>query len=174
MPSKCRLFLMRHAKSDRGDSSLRDFDRPLAPRGLHAAEAMGRYLAKRGTQLDLVICSPAVRARETLGLVRSLLPRRLEIEFCDELYLAEPSSLVARLAQIPSHQRRVLMVGHNPGLEDLISLVCDGGKGRALERLAQGFKTAALAEIELAIDDWSQLAPGSGWLRRVTAPGDLE
>ena len=175
MSNERHLFVLRHAKSGRGDSSLRDFDRPLAPRGLRDAEDIGRYLAKRDTQLDLTICSPAVRARETFGLVQSLLPQRLEIDICDDLYLADLSTLLARLAEIPSHQHGILIVGHNPGLEELISCICgDGGKDLAFERLAQGFKTAALAEVELAIDDWSQLAPGSGRLLRITTPRDLE
>jgi phosphohistidine phosphatase len=174
MPSKHHLLVLRHAKSDRGDSSLRDFDRSLAPRGLRDAEGMGRYLAKRGMQVDLVICSPAVRARETFGLVQSLLPQRLEIDLCDEFYLATPSTLLVRLAQIPSHQHGVVIVGHNPGLEDLISLLCSSGKSGALERLEQGLKTAALAEIEVTIDDWSQLSSGSGRLQRLTTPRDLE
>jgi phosphohistidine phosphatase len=174
MPEKHRLFLLRHAKSDRGDPSLADLDRPLAPRGLRSAEGMGRYLAGLGTPLDLVICSPAVRARETFGLVQSLLPQRLEIDVCDELYLADSADLLARLARTPSHQHQVLMVGHNPGFEDLISVVCEGGKDRAFERLSQGFKTAALAEIDLSIDDWSRIAPGSGKLRRITLPRDFD
>ena len=99
-----RVWLLRHAKSSWEDPGLSDVDRPLAGRGERAAERMARYLATEGIRPELVLCSPALRARQTLELVRSSLGDP-EVSIEPELYTFDPEPLVARLRSVPTRSR---------------------------------------------------------------------
>src|SRR5450631_2444347 len=118
------LTLLRHAKSS-WEEPLDDFDRPLAPRGKKAAPEIGAALAARGLRPDLILCSGALRARETLGLViEDLGAPAPEVIYDDALYMAAPGTLLKRLHGIASAPQRdaprhVMLVGHNPGFEEL-------------------------------------------------------
>ena len=111
------LALVRHAKSSWADAELADRDRPLSPRGRRAAAAVGQHLRDVGVHPDLALCSPAIRARQTLELLH--LARTTEILFEEELYGASPGDLLARLHRIPSEVSSALLVGHNPAVEQL-------------------------------------------------------
>jgi len=169
-----RLLLLRHAKSSRDDPSLEDHARPLASRGIWAAGAVGRNFGDRSVSADLVLCSSALRARETLRIVEPGLkpPRETSIE--DELYLASSTELLERLARVDGDHLSVLLIGHNPGLEDLANMLCQSGRKKARKRLAKGFPTGTLAEVDLPIRSWKQLGYATnGQLRRFTRPKDL-
>jgi phosphohistidine phosphatase len=165
------LFLMRHAKSDWKDRSLDDFDRPLAPRGRRAAPLMGRYLAAQGLIPDLVLCSPARRAVETLELLLTALASAPEISYLKTLYLAPPSRMLAVLRRQSPDRARVMLIGHNPGLHHLALELAGRQSGPAGRSLAEKFPTAALARFQVA--EWSALGQGPAKLAAFLGPRDL-
>src|SRR5262245_48170316 len=138
------LSLLRHAKSSWDDGSLQDFDRPLAKRGQSAAPRMGRFMAERGLAPQLILCSPAVRARQTLDLVLPHLSGGPTIVYEDGFYLAASSVLLARLRKVEDKVAHVLIVGHDPGIQGLALELSGSGKGEALKALGRKFPTAAL------------------------------
>lgn len=167
------LFLLRHAKSSWGIPSGSDRDRPLNRRGEAAAERMAEYLGRTGIAPDAVLCSPALRTRQTLEAVLRHIPvSSPAIE--DGLYLAGWQDLSARLALLPDGIGTVLLIGHNPGLEELALRLSDkGGDAAITARLREKYPTGALAGLNLAIDSWSDLAPGCGRLVSFVRPADL-
>src|ERR1051325_3345599 len=108
------LFLLRHAKSSWKDETLADFERPLNRRGKHAAETMGEYLKAKGVVPELILCSPAVRARETLALVTKAAKWATEVRYDQRIYEASGLRLAEVMAQIENDRKLVMMVGHNP------------------------------------------------------------
>jgi phosphohistidine phosphatase len=171
-----RLLLLRHAKSDWSGKS-QDHDRPLAPRGKKAAPQIGAYMRTKGYQPALVLCSTAVRARQTLELIVPELEDEPETRFDRALYLAEWPGLMAEIQDVPASATPLLLVGHNPGLEQLaIALALQSQSGSERERaqrLAQKFPTAALAVLDFQIPDWGELRPGTGRLSDFVQPKDL-
>lgn len=147
------LYLLRHAKSSWDDSSLTDHQRPLAPRGVHAAAAIAAYLESRNVQVDLVLCSTAVRTRQTLDLIMPALGDP-PVEFEDELYGASDDELIDRLRRVPDSARSVMAIGHNPGMHDLALRLAAAGE--RLPQLAAKFPTAALATLELGGETWAE------------------
>lgn len=168
------LLLLRHAKSSWDDPTLDDFDRPLAPRGIDAAPRVADYLQAKGLRPDLVLCSPALRARQTWSLVARTLGGAIEVKQLQGLYLGPPSRMLEALRRAPDTALRVMMVGHNPGMEHLaVALAGPRSKLKALARLRNKFPTAALAEIEFEADSWSEVDRAGGRLRRFVRPKDL-
>jgi len=168
------LLLLRHAKSDWKDRSLDDFDRPLAPRGEKAAPLMGRYLRDHGLEPDLVLCSSARRARETLDGVLTALASRPEISYLKTLYLAPPSRMLAVLRRQEPGRGRILLIAHNPGMQALALDLAGSGGGSAAagHEMAAKFPTAALARYRVAA--WDSLAPGATQLVEFVRPNDLD
>ena len=115
-----RLFVFRHAKSNWSNAYLADFDRALAPRGLRAAGVMAEHIAALDGPPALVLCSTARRAQDTLEPLRDRLPATTEVRLEDGLYGADAPDLLARLRQVPDDVASVMLVGHNPGFEDLV------------------------------------------------------
>ena len=158
-----RVYLLRHAKSSWKDRSLADRDRPLAGRGRRAARAIADHLGAEGVRPELVLCSPARRARETLERVEGALGDEVEAVFEEGLYGASGAGrgcwrAFARSPEVGS----VLVIGHNPGLEQLaLALASDGAE---LARMREKYPTAALATIDLPADRWSALERGGGEL----------
>jgi phosphohistidine phosphatase len=143
------LLLLRHAKSSWNDESLDDYERPLSDRGNRDAPRVGQLLSERDLRPDVVISSSARRARKTAQKAIRASGLDVEIQLADELYLANPAAYVEQLKQLPDHPACVMMVGHNPGMEELLL----GLTGRH-----EHFPTAALANIQLPIDRWSEVA----------------
>lgn len=166
-----RLGLLRHAKSDMDDAALRDFDRGLNERGRRGAALIGQDIAAQGIVWDAVIASPAARVRRTIeatGL--SVTP-----QFDERAYLADAATLMELLRQLEGDPANVLMVGHNPGLHELLFRLVDPAHENTLfGRAAEKFPTASFALLELAIDDWGRLAPGCGQLIHFARPRDLD
>lgn len=142
------VLILRHAKSSWANGTLADHDRPLNARGNRDAPRMGRLLRREGLLPDLIITSTARRARATAELVGAAAGYEGEIEATRDFYLAPPPAYVRRLRALPSHVGRVLVVGHNPGMEELVEVLVG-----AEER----FPTAALAQVALPIASWSEL-----------------
>ena len=149
------LLLLRHAKSSWDDASLRDFDRPLAPRGEKDAPRMGKALRERGPLPDYILSSPAARARATVEAFIKAARLDIEPEFEEGIYDASSAQLMKIVRQLPDSSSCVLMVGHNPGFEEMVSRL--SGKQ---ERMP----TAALACIELEAEKWEDVDDGEGRL----------
>ena len=167
-----QISILRHAKSDWGDAKLDDFDRPLNDRGWKAARRMGRELKHRGVEFDLVIASPAARVRETLDGLTEKLKANVEIRFEPRMYLANEETLLEIIRDLPESAHAPLLVGHNPGLHQLVLDLTRDGAERS--RIAHKFPTAALARIELPADRWRDVAQGSGKLAALILPRELD
>lgn len=164
------LFLMRHGKSSWSSDAGRDFDRPLAPRGKRDAPRMGAWLKGLGVVFSQVVSSPAKRARGTATKVAEaagLDPEAIRWE--PRIYGGEVADLLEVLADCPG-PRAVLLVGHNPGLDDLLAYLC--GVGSGLREDGKVMTTAAVARLRLP-ENWRHLAAGCGVLVAITRPADL-
>ena len=168
-----QLLLLRHAKSSWDDPALADFDRPLAPRGLKAAPRMGRELAKRDWLPNLALVSPALRTRETWRLVSAELPARVPVEFAEGLFESAAGDILAEVQQAVASADCLLVLGHNPGVEDFARrLAGPRSDAEALRKLAEKFPTGALARF-VVDDNWADLAFGTARLMHCIRPKDL-
>jgi phosphohistidine phosphatase len=165
-----RLFLLRHAKSAWDDPALRDRDRPLAPRGRKAAKRVARWAKKHGVRPQLVVCSSAVRAQQTL---QRLLPGLGEPEVWVEvtLYAAGFETLLARIRALPDEADEAMLIAHNPGLMEVLLLLAAPGELR--ERAAVNVPTGALAKLEANVERWADVAPGEARLTEFVVPREL-
>jgi phosphohistidine phosphatase len=166
-----RLYLLRHAKSSWDDPGLPDRERPLAPRGRKAAKAMADHLRHERVRPGLVLCSSASRTRETLERIAPALGEEAQIEVEDDLYGASASQLLTRLRRVPDSVASVLVIGHNPGLQELALTLAAAGD--ELPRLREKLPTGGLAVIELRRLTWSGLQPGDGELVGLVLPREL-
>lgn len=167
-----RLLLLRHAKSA-WPEGIEDHDRPLADRGRRDAPRMGAYMAKAGLQPDLALVSSARRTGETWALVEPSLTRPCPTRIVPSIYEAEPPSILAVIRHAPEEAGTLLVIGHNPGFEDLAALLAPTGEADAMSRLRMKYPTAGLAVIVLDIALWSEAAPGKGRLAAFVTPKTL-
>jgi phosphohistidine phosphatase len=166
-----RLYLLRHAKSSWDDPALADRERPLAPRGRAALRLMAGHLAREGIVPELVLCSPAQRAQETLEGIAAAIGDGADVETEEELYGASADDLLERLQKIPATVSSVMLIGHNPALVELAARLA-GDDGEGLERLERKYPTGALATLSFD-EGWVRLAPGTGRLVEFVRPKDL-
>jgi phosphohistidine phosphatase len=166
------LYLLRHLKSSWDEPGLADHDRPLAPRGRKAGKKMARHLRETGAAPDLVLCSPAVRTRETFDTIRPALDDP-DARFLPELYGASHDELLAALRGVEPGVRSILLVGHNPGLHDLAVALTGRGDEETRERLREKLPTGALATLSFRAGSWIELMPGSGELVEYVVPREL-
>jgi phosphohistidine phosphatase len=160
------LLLLRHAKSSWKDSDVDDHDRPLNKRGKKDAPRMGRLLREEDVLPDLIMASSARRCRKTAEHVIQHSGYRGETRITGELYEADASKLRAILAALPEGVQRVLLLGHNPGMEELLE---------SFAGVYTPLTTAALAQLELPIDSWSELTSQTrAELARLWQPRELE
>lgn len=168
------LLLFRHAKSELGPPGQDDHERDLAARGEVAAPRMGRLLAEAGLVPDLVLCSTARRARRTWELASAVLDAAPPVSHLRSLYMAPPQHLLQTVHRQEPAVRRLMLVGHNPGLHGFaLRLAGKGDEGRRTD-LAAKLPTAALVRIGFAADDWGSVAFGSGELLGFWRPRDLD
>ncbi|WP_210484672.1 SixA phosphatase family protein [Microvirga antarctica] len=166
-----RLLLMRHAKSS-WPSGIPDVDRPLSARGRKAAVLMGDYLDDEELSPDLVLVSPARRTQETWSLVQPALgPVAVRTE--PRIYDAPASRLLSMLQEIEPLSQTVLVIGHNPGFEDLARLLASHGSGEAMSRMRQKYPTAGLAVIDCDCESWADVKARGGKLDRFVTPKTL-
>ena len=159
------LALLRHAKSSWDDPDLDDHDRPLTGRGRRAAASIGKYMRRKGIVPDLVLCSSATRAVQTLKLLQ--LGPGPEILIEDELYGASVAEMLARLRRVPDRVASVLLIGHNPGIFDLAVTLADD------QQSIDAFPTAALADLRLPLDSWADLFPNVATVHAFVTPRSL-
>ncbi|MEZ5788014.1 MAG: histidine phosphatase family protein [Xanthobacteraceae bacterium] len=168
-----RLILLRHAKSDRGNPSLADIARPLNPRGQEAATRIGAYMAKHDLLPDLVLCSTAERARETWDLVAKGFTKPPPATFDKRLYNADVDRIVTVVHETPMDSHTVMVVGHNPGMQDAATSLLAAGDVEQRANLLQKLPTGGLIVIDFAVDDWASVHPRSGRLDRFVTPRRL-
>ncbi|AWN49167.1 phosphoglycerate mutase [Methylobacterium terrae] len=164
-----RLILLRHAKSDWPDGAS-DVDRPLAPRGRDAAPKMAAYLAAEGLIPGRALVSPARRTQETWDLVKPALGA-VPDETVPQIYEAPVSRLLDVVRAIPDDVATALMIGHNPGFQDLARLL--GKPGEARRALTKKYPTAAVAVIDLPVESWVEVEAGEGDVERFVTPKSL-
>ncbi len=155
------LYLLRHAKSSWDDVRLSDFERPLNERGLQSAPFMGELMRVRGLEPEVIVSSPAMRARQTAGLVADAAKLRGEILFDERIYEASPQRLLDTVSGIDDRYESAMIVGHNPGIEGFI---------RYLTGEIQPMPTAALAVIKLDAEKWADMSEGVGRLAGIIRP----
>ena len=158
------LYLLRHAKSSWKDASLRDFDRPLKGRGRDAAKQIAKRLASEKPQPVLVVCSPAARTRETAEIVLKHSNLKVDVNFVQRIYEASLRDLLQVVSEIPDDKEAVIMIGHNPGFEELVAYL--SGEHRRMP-------TCALAKIRLDVESWKGIKAGDGTLVSFITPKEL-
>jgi phosphohistidine phosphatase len=168
------LTLLRHAKSTWDDPVARDFDRPLNRRGRRAATTVGREMRAQDLAFDRIIASPAVRVVETLGDIAAGYGAPLDIDYDQRLYLASTDTLLDLVREVGDDVERLLLVGHNPGLETLALLLARDGGDALRGELSVKYPTGTVAQVALDVDHWRDAAPGSGRLVRFIRPRDLD
>jgi phosphohistidine phosphatase len=167
VPTSRRLIVLRHAKSAWPDVD--DFDRPLAPRGRRDAPAAGRWLRDAACLPDRVLCSPARRTRETWDLVAEELDAEPPASYDERVYGASMSTLLGVVHETPEPVRTLLLIGHNPGLQELTLALAGEAAGDALDRAEEKFPTSAIAVLTFE-GSWPELAQGSALLADFTVP----
>lgn len=167
-----RLFLLRHAEAAPPEGG-QDFERPLSERGRAAAERLGRYLARENLRPDLALVSSARRTRETWAALDAALggvPARVE----RVIYESGRDGLLAEVAALDGDKTSVIVVGHNPGIEDLARLLVGSAQPTARAQMLQSFPPAALAVIDFDMESWDGIQEGKGHLERFLTPASLE
>ena len=167
-----RLMLLRHAKSDWPGGH--DRNRPLSERGREAASKMGAYMARHALVPDLVVASPATRVNETLDHILPAFKSPPIIRQDERLYESGADTLLGVIKETPKVVHSLLLVGHNPGMAELASLLIAAGDVEARQQLIEKFPTAALAVIDFPLDDWGKLHPKAGRLDRFVLPRALD
>ena len=167
------LSLLRHAKSSWKNPTLPDRERPLATRGTADAPLMGRTMAERGIDPELVLCSSARRTVDTVALVLPELKVEPKVVYEDALYHASPAEMLEMLRQIEPGATRVMIVGHNPELQAFALDLIGSGPKHLRDRLMEKFPTAALAVINFTAGLWSSITVNSGTLGLFLSPKEL-
>ncbi|MBA4788247.1 MAG: histidine phosphatase family protein [Rhizobiales bacterium] len=164
-----RLILLRHAKSDWPDG-IADLERPLAARGRTAAPLVGRYLAREGLLPDRILVSPARRTRETWDLLGAEMAGLPEAASEPRIYEASAARLMSVVREQPDTAHTLLLIGHNPGFEDLADTLVQHGSAAARDAMDEKFPTGAVAVIDLPVDRWVDITPDTGRLDRFITP----
>ncbi|MEP7240941.1 MAG: histidine phosphatase family protein [Devosia sp.] len=162
------LYLLRHAKSDQDGRA--DFDRPLSKRGAREAVEMGAVMSGRGYRPGLVLCSGARRTRETLAGIQPALTPGTTVEFTRRIYDASAEDLLDLITEQPNTVASLMLIGHNPGFEQLATALAGSGDGAALARLRAKFPPAGLAVLGFDAADWADVRPGDGRLEAFETP----
>jgi phosphohistidine phosphatase len=155
------LFLFRHAKSSWDKADLADFERSLNSKGLDEATFMGTLIYENQIQPDLILSSPAKRAKQTAILIKETAQMDKKIQYDEKIYEASPLALMQIISEVEDKNEAVMLVGHNPGLEGLI---------KALTGEALDFPTAGFAKIGLSIESWREINPDCGSLDLFASP----
>ncbi len=169
------LTLFRHAKSSWDDTIPRDFDRPLNKRGEKAAVTMGKWVKENGLTFDHVVASPAVRVIDTIDQFVKGSGERIDATWDRRIYLASSATLMDVLRDQSDEHKDVMMVGHNPGMEDLVfDIVPEDGSSPLRDLVWEKYPTAAIARMELAIESWADIERKCGKLTHFIRPRDLD
>ena len=164
------ISIWRHAKAERPEKYASDFERPLTERGHKDAVRIGEILAHLTPAVDLIVGSPSSRTAQTVQALVKLLDNTLDPLWNESIYLATADTLLALLKGLPEDAQHVVVVGHNPGLEELASGLCGSTPEDAFVRMP----TAALAHVEIDVPHWSMVRWGGGQLKLLVTPKVLK
>jgi phosphohistidine phosphatase len=169
-----RLMLLRHAKTENDAPSGRDLDRRLDNRGRQDAADIGGWIGRHPPFPDSVLVSHAIRAHQTWEIaweaMKDLVPEP-QVELVPELYGADPAQLLQIIrAASETDPRRLMLVGHNPGMHELALVLAGGGDAAGRKALADNLPTSGLAIFDFAIDDWTDVAFRRGRLELFVSP----
>lgn len=172
------LYLLRHAKSDSSGWGGQDFERPLNERGKEACATVAGHLRQQGILPDIILCSTAVRARETLTGIAGPLgwtgaDNQPQLVLRDELYLASQNEILAEVRSLDNNAASAMVIGHNPGLEVLAADLTGGGDRDAIKALGRTYPTGGLATLAFESDQWGDLGPGRCQLTDFVKPSRL-
>lgn len=165
-----RLLLLRHAKSQWEQPGLADIDRPLNGRGRKAADLMGRFMAREGLLAPRVLCSAAQRTRETMAALLPHLPGDADICVSRRLYEADGARYLEAIREFGATAPSVMLIGHNPAIEDVAHLLAPIGDAVALAEMQVKYPTCGLAVIDFDAPRWSETGPGGGVLAAFHTP----
>ena len=165
-----RLLLLRHAKAERLQPGGRDQDRVLAARGRADAKTLGAYLARHAFIPDRAVVSAAARTRETWTLLAAAMGQTPPASFEERLYDASPDTILQAIKETGPDTGTLMVIGHNPGLQELAAMLVASGDIDARERLGENFPTSALAAISFASRDWRGVHPHGGRLEHFVTP----
>ena len=165
-----KLYLLRHAKSEWDDPELDDFDRPLNERGRRNAQKMAAFLTEVDIQPSLILCSAAKRAAETCDFFKN---DSLPVKYEDNLYLASAETLIDYVQRLHDQHQSVLIVAHNPGLEDLTLEYGRNGDTKFWQQVSFKYPTASIAELEIDSPSWSGFKTSNARLVNFVRPKDL-
>ena len=169
-PTQRELYIFRHAKSDWDSGASSDFERPLANRGKKDAPVMGKWMKRQNLLPDYIVSSPAKRAKQTVkAVIKELGVSENKIHFNETIYMASVQTLLQVLAGVPQEAERVMIVGHNPGLDELLLYLVNAPPMTDSGKL---MTTACLALVALP-PDWSHLPKHCGVLTNITRPKEL-
>lgn len=168
-----RLLLLRHAKSSWADPGRSDFDRPLNARGRASAPALGAFMAAHDLVPQRVVCSAAQRARETFALIMPHLAADMEITVTRKLYEADGEGYLTAIRTAGGTAATLLLVGHNPAMEDVAAVLAVAGDAMALAEMQSKFPTAGLAVIDFDGPRWADIGPGAGRLEGFHTPATI-
>ena len=168
-----RLLLLRHAKAERSQSGGRDHDRVLTERGRADARKLGLYLARHAFVPDRAVVSTAARTRETWALLATAFAKAPAAKFDERIYDATPQAILEIIKDTGPTTGTLLVIGHNPSLQELAAMLIASGDIDARERLGEDFPTSALAAISFAVEDWNSVHPRGGRLEHFVTPGWL-
>jgi phosphohistidine phosphatase len=168
-----KLLLLRHAKSSWADPGKSDFDRPLNGRGREAAPAMGAFMAANGLAPQRVFCSSAQRARETLAMMLPHIATDMEVTLTRRLYEADCEGYLTAARTVGGTVNTVLLIGHNPAMEDVAMVLAPTGDPDSLMLLREKFPTCGLAVIEFDGPRWDETGPGGGRLVAFHTPRSI-
>lgn len=167
---------MRHAKSDWADAGSDDMTRPLNDRGRKAAPLMAKFMVENKIDPDRVLCSAAVRTRETLENMIDFFSKRPKVTYQDSLYLASPATMLTSIKSVDEDTNSLLVVGHNPGTEMLALALANSGTQTSdgLRRIFHKFPTASIAHFAFVIGHWSEIAERTGRLELFETPKSIK
>jgi phosphohistidine phosphatase len=167
------LYLLRHAKASWSDPAQADIDRPLTERGRRDAANLGEHLRLSGCRPQVVVCSPALRTRQTLDLIATGLGLQARAEVDERLYGASAQALWQRVHELPDTVTEALLVGHNPGMHELAVNLADHGDDKLRARVREKFPTCAFVTIAWDRDVWADLRRSAATLHDYVTPRDL-
>ncbi len=159
------VTFLRHGKAVRPEDAASDFDRPLTHRGHRDIATVAALLSRLDPAVDCIVASTAARAAQSAVIAQKVLDLPGQIGWNEALYLASSDVTLAQIQRIPDDKNHVLVVGHNPGFEEITSLLCCGVPERAVLVLP----TAAFAFLEIDTERWELVRPGAGLLRGMVA-----
>lgn len=164
------LYILRHAKTETGSLSQQDHDRALVERGEKAAQILAGYLFKHNIRPDKVLCSDAVRTKQTWKHIAALYPQPVNVEYSAKCYQASANELIGELSKLPDPVKSVMVVAHNPGVHQLALKFSHAGDERLLDILHMKYPTCAMATISLGEVMWHELADARGVLTDFVTP----